>query len=514
MIPTGVPTAYPEVPLRYPGDDDMRFDRKAGLVLLAGGLGALQAPTLSAQTTESEQALRARIDRLDQQVRELQERLATPVAQPPASEAVAPERLDAIDQQVRILGRKQELAEEAAATRAKEQPTLIAGKDGFGFRSADGSFRLRFSGVVQADTRAYFTNEYPGAAPDNFVLRRVRPAIEGTVNEKFGFLVRPEFGGTSVSLLDAYVDANLTPQFRIRAGKFKGPVGLERLVSAADMTFVERAFPTQLVPNRDLGVQLHGDVLEGRLTYAVGYFNGVRDGASLDTDTNSSKDFEGRLFSHPFRTSDNDALRGLGIGIAFTSGTQAGTATTGNLSTYLTPGQQTFFAYNTGTFAAGSRQRWVPQWYWYVGPFGVVGEYARVTHEVSRGTNHQEITHSAWQLYTTWVVTGEDAGYVRPTPRQNFDLQKGTWGAFEIGARVSRLTVDDAAFAGGATTRFADPSVSARSATDFGLVLNWYLNRNMKLQTNFDQTRFEGGATGGRDLPTEKVLFTRLQAAF
>ena len=29
------------------------------------------------------------------------------------------------------------------------------------------------------------------------------------------------------------------------------------------MTFVERALPTQLVPNRDLGVMLHGDAGEG-----------------------------------------------------------------------------------------------------------------------------------------------------------------------------------------------------------------------------------------------------------
>lgn len=515
MTPAGVPTAQPEVRLRPSGDDDMRFDRRAGVVLLAGGLGALQAPTLSAQTPETEQELRRRIDRLDREVRELKERLAQPAAQVPASEAAAPDRIDAIDQQVRILGRKQELAEEAAANRAKEAPTVFAGKDGFGFRSADGAFRLRFGGVVHADARAYFTNEYPGAAQDAFVLRRVRPVIQGTFNERFGFLIRPEFGnGATPSLLDAYIDLDFVPQFRVRGGKFKGPVGLERLQSPADMAFVERAFPTQLLPNRDLGVQVHGDVLDGRLNYAAGFFDGVRDGASLDTDTNSSKDFEGRLFAHPFRQSDNDALRGLGLGIAFTSGSQSGTAVAGNLSSYLTPGQQSFFAYNTGTFAAGGRQRWSPQFYWYAGPLGVMGEYARVSHEVSRGANHGDVTHTAWQLYTTWVITGEDAGYIRPTPRQNFDWQRGTWGAFEIGLRASGLSIDDAAFQGAASTRFADPSVSARAATDIGLTLNWYLNKNIRLQTSFDQTRFEGGATGGRDLPTEKVLFSRMQAAF
>ena len=44
------------------------------------------------------------------------------------------------------------------------------------------------------------------------------------------------------------------PWFAVTAGKFKVPVGLERLQSANDIRFVERAFPTSLLPNRDLGV--------------------------------------------------------------------------------------------------------------------------------------------------------------------------------------------------------------------------------------------------------------------
>ena len=47
-----------------------------------------------------------------------------------------------------------------------------------------------------------------------------------------------------------------------------------------------------------------------------------------------------------------------------------------------------------------------------------------------------------------------------------------------------------------------------------GFVLNWYLNRTLKLQFNYDRTRFEGGGAGGRDLPTERILFSRFQAAF
>lgn len=486
------------------------------LPAILGSLVLFAAPDLFAQDSAGAGELRERLETLDRKVKQLEETL-TPATSPAKSARTEDltRRVDELDQQIRILGRRQELGEEASLAKAKEAATVTAGKDGFGLRSGDGQFRLRIGGVLHVDARGYLDNDFPGASPDTFVIRRLRPVFEGTVFGRFGFRFQPEWGNAgSMSLLDGYVDANLAPSFRIRAGKMKGPVGLERLQSPADIAFVERAFPTQLLPNRDVGVQVFGDVLEGRLTYAAGYFNGVRDGASADTDANASKDFNGRLFAHPFRNTDNDALRGLGIGVAVTTGTQSGSASSGNLSTYLTPGQQTFFAYATGTFAAGERQRWSPQFYYYAGPLGVMGEYAIVTQAVTRATNHRDVTHRAWQVYATWVLTGEDASFTRVTPRQNFDADKGTWGALEVGARVSGLEVDGAVFEGSTGTRLADPAVSARKATDYGVVLNWYLNRSVKVQVNYDQTRFQGGAAGGRDLPDERVLITRFQAAF
>jgi phosphate-selective porin OprO and OprP len=55
---------------------------------------------------------------------------------------------------------------------------------------------------------------------------------------------------------------------------------------------------------------------------------------------------------------------------------------------------------------------------------------------------------------------------------------------------------------------------SARNAKDFGVGLNWHLNRNTKLQLNYDQTSFEGGAPASADRPSEKALSSRMQFAF
>ena len=149
------------------------------------------------------------------------------------------------------------------------------------------------------------------------------------------------------------------------AGKFKVPVGLERLQSANDIRFVARAFPTSLAPNRDIGLQVGGNLLGDRLNYAVAWANGANDGGSSETfadvDPNDDKEWAARLFALPFGESENFALRGLGLGIAGTFTTQDGTVAQPLLPSYRTPGQSTFFSYRAGTtptLADGDRTRW------------------------------------------------------------------------------------------------------------------------------------------------------------
>ena len=61
-----------------------------------------------------------------------------------------------------------------------------------------------------------------------------------------------------------------------------------------------------------------------------------------------SADLVARIFAEPFRNGDS-WLSGLGIGIAYAHGVQTGTATSSNLATYKTVGQENFFVFNTGT---------------------------------------------------------------------------------------------------------------------------------------------------------------------
>lgn len=147
------------------------------------------------------------------------------------------------------------------------------------------------------------------------------------------------------------------------------------------------------------------------------------------------------------------------------------------LPSYKTSGQQTFFSFRTRTgepdkdfstdnnvLADGNRTRISPQAYYYWRPFGLLGEYVRTSQEVRRSNDV---------------------------------------------ARYSELRVDGDAF-----PKFADPAKSANRAKAWAAGFNWYLNPKVKIQADYERTRFTGGASGNQDREQEKVILSRVEVAY
>lgn len=496
-------------------------------------------------------------------------------------------QIEELKQSVKVLDRKSEIAVEDAAAAKKKDAVVKASEKGFAIESADGKNTVKFNGLLQADYRYYDegSNDVRGRssgragpldgegfrdANDSALLRRVRPTIQGTLGGKYDYRFTPDFGGGSATVVDSYIDAKFSPFFKVRAGKFKSFVGLERLQSGSDIRFVERAYTTNaILPNRDLGIAAHGDLFSEKLNYAVGIVNGVADGGNINTgaEYNDQKEFTGRLFTTPFKD-DVNALSGLGFGVAGTytdfrgdrnldiaSSSSPGTldATRNGLPSYVTEGQNTFFRYGSNVLADGQRIRVSPQANYYNGPWGVIGEYAWLKQEVgitdtsansTNGTNivsgtHKALHHNAWNIGATYVLTGEDNSFKGIKPKNNFDLDKGTWGAWELGLRYSEINLDDDTFKapnGGAyalegnanTNAYANRTASAKSAKTWTAGINWYLDQNTKFQLNYLNTSFDGGASvtgtsdnvstgsiqGVKDRADERAIFGRLQISY
>lgn len=481
------------------------------------------------------------IKALDQKVKALEQRVA--VEQETSAELAkrAPTTpqpdIKALDQKVKELEQRVEVQQETATELAKRAPKFEAGRSGLQFSSADGANFLKLRGSVQTDAKFFIDDKDRDKNPiegsnltNKFLLRQARLRLDGRLFKYYDFKIMPDFGGSSVRLNDAYIDAHYFSFASLNIGKQKAPVILERLQSNDSLTFLERAYPTFLAPNRDVGIMFHGEFarpgykteyggpvdFKNLVSYQLGAFNGAGDnGFSNNTDIDDDKEFIGRIWAHPFQYSGLSPLEGFGIGV---SGTWEHPKEN-SLSNLPSPnGQNTIVDYSkrvagtTSLTADGDHSRVSPQAYWYYGPFGLLGEYVVSSQELlakkgAQGTGFRQ-ENEAWHVQASYVVTGENNTFQSVSPRNNFDPRNGGWGALQLAARWTELDIDDDTFA------FLDPNKSVNHASTWTVGANWFLNKAMRFTANYEETSFDGGAAGGGDRQTEKIFSTRFQLSF
>lgn len=447
--------------------------------------------------------------------------LATTIVSTLAVLTVAPHLMFGADAEPSLEARVRALEQQLQAAQAKPvagataSPVITADLgNGFSITSADNQYRFRLSSYIQADGR-YFINDEADTLTNTMLIRRARIIADGSLG-MFDFRVMPDFGNGTATLLDAYISANLNPAFKIQAGRFKVPIGLEHLQSDSCVAMIERGFPSQLVPARDNGVMLSGAWWDGRLGYQVGVFNGATDGANRDSDNGDDKDGVLRLYGTPFKGGP-DLLSGMLVGIGGSYGVEngtIGTAASGALPSFRTSGHNVFFAYAaTTTAGSGSHWRVAPQLYYALGPFGLTAEYTISEQEVVSAVEEHDIANHAWNLVANWVLTGEKATYRGVAPAHPVTRDGGGWGAWEVIARAHQIDIDDEAFSAG----FAAPNTAATRATAFGVGVTWHLTNYMQIMLNYERTDFvdgAGAALAPTDRATEHLIESRLQLLF
>jgi len=371
-------------------------------------------------------------------------------------------------------------------------------------QTANGDTRLDFGMVAQTDGR--FSLDDPPQFTDTFTIRKVRPTLTGRIAKYFDFKVVSDFGNGTAVLEDAYFDIRFSSRFRVRAGKDKAPVGYELEIGDAYVLFPERALASSLVPNRDVGVQVLGDLAANRIHYDAGVFNGVPDGSNSTTelDANNSKDLAGRIVLTPFRLtqSPDRPINGLGFQIGGSRGRE-----TGALPTFRTSVQQVYFSYASGAVASGTRSRITPAVFYYFKAFGGYAEYMRSAQPVTRDGVETEVANHAWEATASCLLTGEAASEGIVRPRSDFDPANGHWGALQLVARYTTLTIDPSAFIAS-----LESAGSSRETRSFTIGANWYPNAYVKLYGTFERAMFNGEVTDRR--PAENVILFRTQLAF
>lgn len=394
-------------------------------------------------------------------------------------------------------------------------PQMKVTADDRGFRfGATGdppSFEIALQALMQADGR-FFLGNSDDAAHNNFLLRRMRPRISGTIYGLVYFKIVTDFGGGDVVLTDAMVDVRPYKWLRLTGGKFQPPLGLERLQSDATLPMVEAAVDSNLAVSRDVGAMLWGELADGMLLYQVAVANGAPDGVKQDLDNGRHKDVYGRLLLRPF--SSNPDLGVLGIGLGASAGIRDGTTGDTSLSNYKTPGQNRLFGYATSkdhpednTYASGWHTRLNPQLFYYYRGLGLLAEMIQSRQEVHRDGYTGTLLHRGWHVTMSYVLGGSN-GYDGAVADHPWEPSEGHYGALEIVARYGQLVLDPRTF-----PTFADPSKSARGGTTIGVAMNWILGRLFRVVLGLERMQIQGGAGSPdavQDRSPEYVMVTRL----
>jgi len=419
-----------------------------------------------------------------------------------------------LDQRVRILERLLEIQKDERTEAKKAQAVLSASSDGFGLASADGSYQLKLKGYAQEDGRWYISDQHVPQT-NSFLIRRARLSLGGVLDKDFSFLIQPDFGNGTVVIYDAYADYTGLSWLQLKAGKFKPLLGLEQAQGDTDTLFPERGLPSTLFPTRDIGAEWHADLGKGTLVLAAGVINGAVDSANGDSETalNDDKDLEARFFAHPLRFTDADALINFGVGLAGTYGNRGSEA----VAKYKSFGQQTIFSYASGVSLTSQAVRLAPQAYWYWDSLGLQGEYALSSTDVIKFGSPvvTRISNEAWQVQGSYVLTGEANGYEGIKPKH--EVGKGGFGALELAGRWGQVVFSDTAFTAGLAklpTAATTNTASVKAAQEWGVGLNWYPERGVKVSLAWDQTRFESAVPTLGTRETEHLLDTRVQFSF
>jgi phosphate-selective porin OprO/OprP len=364
----------------------------------------------------------------------------------PASEAELQslrEQVHQLQQQLAALSQRIEAKETAAAAAPAPAPAaaptavVTAGEKGFQIASADNAFSIRFRAVARS-TPASSSANGGAVANDSFLLRRARIITEGNLGRGFSFVFVPEFGGSSVSILDAAVGVSLDDSLQLKFGKLHPPLASNACRASAGPTSTSPRSPPTSCPRATSVSRLSGTSPPAP-SRTAGVFGGVADnGTSPNSDFDNDKDLIARVYATPSRTPRARPCEASPW--AWPAASAAPRPPPAAPPPTAPTASRCIFKYADATVADGLQ----------LAPDSAVrlprralrlaGEYVVSSTELRSGTATATLANRAWQVSAPAMCShGEFSSFSGVKPRNSFNLADGTWGAFELVGRVSPL---------------------------------------------------------------------------
>jgi phosphate-selective porin OprO/OprP len=401
----------------------------------------------------------------------------------------------------------------AAEGEATENPKGVQVKldtKGLRFETNDKTFKAKIGARLHLDAAGH-----PGHLPldpnsptgiarptDGIEVRRGRIYIGATMLEDWAFLFDIDFADDKVAVKDMLLSYD-AGWGSLTAGSQKQPYSEALEMSSNDLPFVERGIDNELIlpfVDRALGGRIDSNGEHWHVAFGV-YGDGIDPNEALD----EGWGFSGRGVWTPILTDEHILHLGFRTAYREPSGGTLGSVTVRTETTHFS----NLFISDTNPILFTNRVvLYGPEAAFAWGPLSLFGEYNRAYFEVGGGPNYD---FQSGHIGMAWSLTGESraASYTmkssefkRLTPKNDFSLGKGNWGAFEVATRYAYIDVSDADIFGGEEGRVSTS-------------LNWYLNPIVRMMLDWTHvTNTKKGSITTNTATGTDVLTYRLQFMF
>lgn len=306
------------------------------------------------------------------------------------------ERLQKVEEQLsQVLQENAELKKELG--HSDKSPLIVVKPKGKENKLTVGGY-LQAQGEVGDAPDARFNN-----VEDRFLVRRARIQVDGKFLENFDFRLQGDFSGSLGETsgfrfkgADLYLNWNRFDFANVKAGQFKTPFGYEQLTPDTKTLTIERSLPNDRgTDSRQVGVAVSGSVLDKRLNYTVGIFNGT--GANANFNDNEDFMYVGRVQGIPVKT--KWGKQDVQWAVAFNALTthDSGVKKSG-FSLDSTPGG------SADNLFFGNRTSWGFDTQFQVGPLQLLGEYIRVNFRPDNAIPASSFDGDLWYVMGTYEV--------------------------------------------------------------------------------------------------------------
>jgi len=395
------------------------------------------------------------------------------------------------------------------------------------FKSADGDFTLAIRALVQYDTAYYSQGKEPAgtdfSSGNNF--RRARLGVNGTLFKDWSYEFIYDFGasGTEASTISsAFIQYDGLDPVHFKLGAYAPPESFDDSTSASDLTFLERAQPTDLA--RSIG-GADGRDAATIFAYDDDYFAAISYTGGVVGDTavfDEQQSVVGRFAYRLLKSADYNFAIGADSTYTFKIADVAAGA--GSANTYrlrarpeLNVDSSSTRLVDTGTISTSRVWEWGAEaagnWKNFYGQGGYFSY--EVTRRASLLPNP---SFNGWYVQGSWLLTGEgkpyrpDRGaYAAPTPSDPFSIDHAGIGAWELAARYSDLNLNDNAGIAGIAT----PTGGIRGGNQriWTAGINWYPNSAIRFVLDYQHTDVSRLNGAGGDLGAKLDTFS-LRAQF